>query len=263
MKADWSKRLAEPFPPETVHWRVARVNEEKAEASVLAYLDARDVMDRLDEALGPDHWQCRYVQHGQTTICEIGANVNGWVWKADGAGATQFEAEKGALSDAFKRAAVRWGVGRYLYGLGNTRAKVAKFGKNWYIDKAEYPKLRRSLLALFNEDDRREVAREKADDAAADAVGKYQQKFEGPALIPVPDIEDRDRMWRTWASQMQKAMQGAKAPEEVEQWWEKNEIPLSNLKKESEKAYDFLHNVMENMKAALNEEAGLTPMDAG
>lgn len=108
-----------------------------------------------------------------------------------------------------------------------------------------------------------EAAHKKADDAAADAVGKYQQKFEGPALIPVPDIEDRDRMWRTWASQMQKAMQGAKAPEEVEQWWEKNEIPLSNLKKESEKAYDFLHNVMENMKAALNEEAGLTPRDAG
>ena len=29
------------------------------------------------------------------------------------------EAEKGRISDAFKRAAVHWGVGRYLYNLPN------------------------------------------------------------------------------------------------------------------------------------------------
>src|SRR5690606_35602811 len=52
------------------------------------------------------------------TICKLGINVDGaWVWKSDGAGDTQVEAEKGGISDAFKRAAVKWGIGRYLYDL--------------------------------------------------------------------------------------------------------------------------------------------------
>jgi hypothetical protein len=40
-----------------------------------------------------------------------------WVRKSDGAGETQVEGEKGAISDALKRAAVKWGIGRYLYDL--------------------------------------------------------------------------------------------------------------------------------------------------
>ena len=40
-----------------------------------------------------------------------------WVWKSNGAGQSDIEAEKGQFSDAFKRAAVLWGIGRYLYAL--------------------------------------------------------------------------------------------------------------------------------------------------
>lgn len=75
-------------------------------------------MERLDEVCGPENWQCKYTHAGQKTVCDIGiCTDNGWVWKADGAGDSDIEAEKGALSDAFKRAAVRWGIGRYLYDL--------------------------------------------------------------------------------------------------------------------------------------------------
>lgn len=129
--------LKEPFPPSRISWRVARVvNEDgdKGKAQVLAYIDARDVMDRLDYIVGVEGWQCRYSHTSGKTVCDIGIRINDeWVWKADGAGDTDVEAEKGALSDAFKRAAVRWGIARYLYELGNTYAEVTKKGKTWFI----------------------------------------------------------------------------------------------------------------------------------
>lgn len=129
--------LKEPFPPAKVSWRIARVveeNGEKGKAQVLAYIDARDVMERLDYICGIEGWQCRYSHTANKTVCDIGIKISGeWIWKSDGAGDTDVEAEKGALSDAFKRAAVRWGVGRYLYDLGNNYAEATKRGKNWYI----------------------------------------------------------------------------------------------------------------------------------
>lgn len=129
--------LREPLPPSKVSWRVARVVDDKGDtgkAQVLAYIDARDVMERLDYICGLDGWQCRYSHTANKTVCDIGIKINGeWLWKSDGAGDTDVEAEKGALSDAFKRAAVRWGIGRYLYDLGNNYAEVTKRGKTWFI----------------------------------------------------------------------------------------------------------------------------------
>ena len=81
-------------------------------------IDARDVMDRLDNVCGPENWQDRYPHISGRVVCEIGIKIGGeWVWKSDGAGDTAVEKEKGGLSDAFKRAGVMWGIGRYLYSL--------------------------------------------------------------------------------------------------------------------------------------------------
>lgn len=129
MSDDMFQRLAAPFPPEAISWRVGSSNKKKRQkdtgdqyakatkGQVLAYLDARDVMERFDEVCTPAGWANRYTHADRKTICEIGVRTpdGEWVWKADGAGDSDIEAEKGALSDAFKRAAVRWGVGRYLY----------------------------------------------------------------------------------------------------------------------------------------------------
>lgn len=110
-------KLATPFPAEKVHWRVGATTKDKDKGIALAYIDARDVMERLDTVVGPGGWQCRYPFSG---CCEIGILVEGeWVWKANGAGETDVEGEKGQYSDAFKRAAVLWGIGRYLYDLPN------------------------------------------------------------------------------------------------------------------------------------------------
>lgn len=129
MSADFFERLSAPFAPETISWRVGSSNKKKRQketgdqyakatkGQVLAYLDARDVMERLDTVCTPAGWANRYTHADRKTICEIGIRTpdGEWVWKADGAGDSDIEAEKGALSDSFKRAAVRWGIGRYLY----------------------------------------------------------------------------------------------------------------------------------------------------
>jgi hypothetical protein len=141
--------LREPLAPGKVSWRIARVVDDhgdKGKAQVLAYIDARDVMERLDYVCGIEGWQCRYSHTANKTVCDIGIKIEGeWVWKSDGAGDTDVEAEKGALSDAFKRAAVRWGIGRYLYDLGNNYAEVIKKGKAWYIT----PEAQKSLEKLL------------------------------------------------------------------------------------------------------------------
>src|SRR5690606_17516766 len=62
-----------------------------------------------------------------------------------GAGNTDVEADKGGISDAFKRAAVKWGVGRYLYGVESPWVKIVKRGKSSFIDKDELPRLARQL----------------------------------------------------------------------------------------------------------------------
>lgn len=152
--------LAAPFPPDRVSWRVGSVKKDGGAAMALAYIDARDVMERLDAVCGPAGWQCRYTHADRKTICDVGIRIftNGapeldehggwkssmpfeWVWKADGAGDSDIEAEKGALSDAFKRAAVRWGIGRYLYHLPSPWVEIDQYKKITATGEAKLRKL--------------------------------------------------------------------------------------------------------------------------
>lgn len=141
--------LSAPFPIEMIDWRVGPTNEkyikegEAIKGQPLCYIDARTVMDRLDSICGPDGWQCNYTAGvGGSIVCNLGIRIGGeWIWKADGAGATDMEGEKGALSDAFKRSGVRWGIGRYLYDLKSPRITLEKRGKSVFIPDAERKKL--------------------------------------------------------------------------------------------------------------------------
>jgi hypothetical protein len=139
-------KLRAPFNPDRVSWRVGSTNKEKTKGMALAYVDARDVMDRLDEVCGPAGWQCSYPHANGKTVCAIGIKVGDeWIWKSDGAGDSDIEAEKGALSDAFKRAAVRWAIGRYLYDVDSPWVEIESFGKSHKIKEGEYRRLRRLL----------------------------------------------------------------------------------------------------------------------
>lgn len=118
---DLMAALAAPFPQDQVEWRPGRATNDKTKVQAFAYLSKDAIEGRLDEVCAMD-WQCRYVwdPSAKKTVCEIGiwnGATGSWVWRADGSGDTEFESEKGALSGAYKRAAARWGVGRYLYDI--------------------------------------------------------------------------------------------------------------------------------------------------
>lgn len=139
--------LSAEFPRNAVHWRPQGTPYERNgnfSCMALAYIDARDVMDRLDAVCGPDRWQSEFCETPKgRMICRIGILTdNGWVWKGDGAGDTDVEGEKGGISDSLKRAAVSWGIGRYLYRLKSPWVGCAvnqKNGKTYWKSWSEDP----------------------------------------------------------------------------------------------------------------------------
>jgi len=164
------EKLSKPFRADQIHWRVGSRNKAKTSGLALAYLDARDVMDRLDEVVGPQCWQSRVfeTQSGRI-LCELSVDVGGtWITKTDGAGDTQVEGEKGAISDALKRAAVLWGVGRYLYRLPNSwcRLKNERYLDEtpslpaWALPEGETPVVKAKPKGNARDDALKAIARE-------------------------------------------------------------------------------------------------------
>lgn len=128
--------LKKPFIPEDIEWRVQRsgIKNGKGWAMVLAYVTNRAIMDRLDEVCGPAHWRNEFSEApgGEGGIlCGLSIEVspNNWVVKYDGAERTQVEAVKGGFSDSMKRAAVQWGIGRYLYNLETKFVQITESGQ--------------------------------------------------------------------------------------------------------------------------------------
>jgi hypothetical protein len=128
-----SKGLREPFDPADVDFRVqGRVNEQTGRAQVVAYIDARMVQDRLDEVVGAGNWSFDWepvvIDKGEVQVAKGTLTILG-VSKADAGTASNFEQSLGAVSHCFKRAAVHWGVGRYLYDLPMSWVQVEKNGR--------------------------------------------------------------------------------------------------------------------------------------
>jgi hypothetical protein len=72
--------------------------------------------------------------------CSISTKEGGgidWVWKSDCGTESNVEKEKGEASDAFKRAAVMWGIGRFLYSKKIVKLPVKERNGKWipYSDK--------------------------------------------------------------------------------------------------------------------------------
>lgn len=124
-------------------WRVQSFSKNKPVAQCVAYIDARDVMNRLDQVVGPENWQDDYRVINNQLFAGIGIYIkNQWVWKWDTGTESQTEKEKGIVSDSFKRAAVKWGIGRFLYDLEIKMVKTnAKKGDADSPDKTvlKYP----------------------------------------------------------------------------------------------------------------------------
>lgn len=136
--------------------RVKQVGETYAQ--LLLYKTARADMDILDETYGPENWQNDYKTIKDNMYCGIGVfNGTSWVWKWDCGTESNTEKEKGEASDSFKRASVRWGIGRELYtspkiaALCEAMGGVKKDGNFW---KLNYPYKKYSVKKITYNDDR-------------------------------------------------------------------------------------------------------------
>jgi hypothetical protein len=134
-------KLKQPIP---YQWRVQSRNKDKTKAMCSAYIDARDVMRVLDEVC--EHgWEVQYKEIGGFIFAGIGINV----MQNDGTDSylttiyrwdcgqrvednpqdqMYDQAGKSAASDAFKRAAVMWGIGRFLYDLSMVTLPCDQYG---------------------------------------------------------------------------------------------------------------------------------------
>lgn len=116
-----SQQLRAHFDHSQVQFKPQAVRGGKALA--IAYVDARTVMDRLDVVFGVDGWWDSYeFVDGEGYICRLTCVIDdNPITKTDfGSESEQGDSgdrHKAAVSDALKRAAVKFGVGRYLYNL--------------------------------------------------------------------------------------------------------------------------------------------------
>lgn len=206
-------QLAAPFPASAVDWRPGKVSDKPGRppaALAMAYIDAREVVNRLDSVVGVDAWQSEHMSIGDKQIaCRIGIQFgDGWVWKSDGTyvgdldfrenkdpskeeGRVEMEG-KGSFSVALKRAAVHWGIGRYLYDIGAVWAEVEKRGNSWAFSDAGLRKLDGIADRLYREanqgragrmpvrepDDDRPAPSRAGDHAAAAQTGVEQHRGE-------------------------------------------------------------------------------------
>lgn len=143
MDAKTMEILAEEMPYKR---KIQSENKNKRKAICVAYIDARDVERRLDKAFS--NWSDSYKiikddDRGVIVECTIKAEEQSRcdVWSA------MFEKyqnsdnydnlHKSAYSDAFKRAAVKRGIGRFIYDLDvkyvDTNEKGKPIDSNWKV----------------------------------------------------------------------------------------------------------------------------------
>lgn len=217
--------LAAPFDPAIPSWRVGSKASDSKTGRALAYIDTRDVMERLDEVCGPGGWQCRY-SHASVTICDIGIKMGDeWIWKASGAGDAAVQQGKGALSDAFRGAAVCWGVGRYLYDLPKVWAKIRPIGTSFVIDESEFPRL-------------------------AEILVKHAKGLRVPDSLP-PRHQDGDAVngHENWVRDQRFLLANLTNFEEVREWKAANDKNIQKLGRDNIPLYGDLMRAFEDAKA--------------
>ncbi len=125
---EMQQQLLAPFPDNVVGWKPQVTTKGRAKEEIIrngirvagcvAHIDARNVMDRLDETVGVGGWSDFYERigdrHIKCTLIVLGVSKQDVGQTNEGGFA---DPVKSAFSDALKRTAVKFGIGRYLYGM--------------------------------------------------------------------------------------------------------------------------------------------------
>lgn len=112
---DWVG-LAEPFPDDEIKQRPGRGG------MTYNYIDARAVAQRLDDTVGPGEWEftCSVIPGSDIVKGHLAIrDGDRWVVREDHGYPNSDQDDepiKAATSDALKRCAVLFGIGRHLYG---------------------------------------------------------------------------------------------------------------------------------------------------
>lgn len=128
---DIYQKLRAPLSSKLISWRAGRKASNDTMGQALPFITPRVIQNKLDDIMGPENWRNSFLANTlgagmASVIAIIELRLNGeWIAKSDAAQVDTFKEDgqnnskeiaiKGAYSDAFKRAAVMWGLGRYLY----------------------------------------------------------------------------------------------------------------------------------------------------
>ncbi len=141
-------------------WKIQTKPKTDKKWVCVAYIDSRDVQDLLDEVCWADKWQNEFYEVKGKVFCKIWIKVwDDWVWKSDSWALEESEhidtetTSKWETSDAFKRAWVQWGIGRFLY----TK-------EMYWITEEEYNANKFKLTAYINSRDNTKSNTPKTDD---------------------------------------------------------------------------------------------------
>lgn len=144
MEASIFEQLAAPIEKTSVKrkkitWKDKKTGEFKSYET--DYITARVVMNRLDRVVGPQNWSDDYIDRPNGSVrCILSIRIDGeWVSKSDVGNETDIEGDKGAYSEAFKRAAVKWGIGRELYEEGTAYEPAPRKGNGAPAKPAQQP----------------------------------------------------------------------------------------------------------------------------
>lgn len=119
------KKLQAPFDEKDIEWLEIK-DKKDGKTYSCPFVTNRAIQRRLDDVCSVFGWKNEFVEwKNKSQLCGISIlNDDGeWVTKWDGAEDSYMESTKGGLSGAMKRAAVQWGIGRYLYELPRVEAK--------------------------------------------------------------------------------------------------------------------------------------------
>ena len=132
--------LTAPILPNEIEWRV-QSQTSTGKLIVVPYINNRCVMHRFDAAFGAENWTSEFREIANGFICRLTViikDTNRIVHREDGASKTNIEPEKGGISDAMKRAAVQFGLGRCLYDYPRVFIECdGKFIPDWAYDKLD------------------------------------------------------------------------------------------------------------------------------
>ena len=133
-----NETLTAPIQPNEIEWRVQSVTS-TGKMIVVPYINNRCVMQRFDAAFGAENWTSEFREIANGFLCRLTVTINKReVYREDGASKTNIEPEKGGISDAMKRAAVQFGLGRCLYDYPRVMIECdGKFIPDWAYAKLD------------------------------------------------------------------------------------------------------------------------------